>query len=621
MGQLSRSIRLSLISRSVALILVLTSQASAASPSFTLSPPSPSLGVIGAGPADILNPAIPPAPGPMPAPVVSIPAAALGLIPGDVVSSISFGVAPPAFVAGLQALFSVDGASVGVAYVPPPANLNCEAPAQQQADLFRARPVPPLPLPNILALDGNGIADSACAPAGAPGLGLLEPSPDNVVALEMCPASFVYSGGALTRPVYFTLAPPSPTLALLGTGATSILVAAPPGFAAPAIAVPGGAFTPVPCAPGMGAPACDEIDAMDFTTGGFPLYSLAPGSPLLGACGFTPSDIIFGAILGCTLALPSAPAGLLPADNVDAVAINIDSDSDVVANACDNCPSTANNGQIDGDTDGVGDVCDNCVAVPNALQVNTDGDLFGNACDNCPTVANDAQTDIDGDLFGDACDNCPTAANPAQTDGDGDDIGDDCDPCPGDPTNTCCPATPDGCTGGFGKGILIVKETLYKEKLLVKMIQGPAIQQTDLGDPLNIGGTKYHLCIYDDAPSLKGELIVDRAGDATCSGGAGECWSAIGPLPPAGKGYRYKDYDLSADGTAKMILKGAASPGASKIIVKGKSATLPLPIASGLTTTTSVTVQLHADDAPSPGCWSVTLGTIKKQTADSFKAK
>ena len=347
--------RYALISATLALLLS-PARVHATSPSFTLSPASPTLGGISAVASDVLSPAIPPAPGPMPLPVVGIPAAALGLVPGDVVSSISFGLAPPAFAPGIEVLFSMDGAAAGVPSFPPPATLSCEAPGQQLGDLYRSKS-PPLALPNVLVLDGNGIADSACAPAAAPGLGLLEPSPDNVFAVEMCPASFVFSGGALTAPVYFTLAPPSPTLALMGAGATDILVAAPPGFLPPAIAYPGAAFSGWPCPPGVGAPACDEIDGMDFTTSGRPLYSLAPGSPHLTACGFTPSDVIFGIFVGCTIALPSAAAGLLPGDNVDALAVNFDPDGDFLATLCDNCPTAANNAQIDGDTDTVGDAC------------------------------------------------------------------------------------------------------------------------------------------------------------------------------------------------------------------------------------------------------------------------
>ena len=155
--------------------------------------------------SDVLSPAIPPAPGPMPLPVVGIPAAApLGLVPGDVVSSTSFGLAPPA-LAGSRVYY--DGWRGGRRSLLPAAG----DPELRGPWAAARRPVPlkspPLALPNVLVLDGNGIADSACAPAAAPGLGLLEPSPDNVFAVEMCPASFVFSGGALApAPVYFTLA-------------------------------------------------------------------------------------------------------------------------------------------------------------------------------------------------------------------------------------------------------------------------------------------------------------------------------------------------------------------------------------------------------------------------------
>src|SRR5262249_53307231 len=85
----------------------------ATSPSFTLSPPSVTLPAIPATPNDVLVPSVPPVPGPIPAPVVGIPAAALGLLPGDLVTGLSYGVLPPGPAPGLRILFSVDGASVG----------------------------------------------------------------------------------------------------------------------------------------------------------------------------------------------------------------------------------------------------------------------------------------------------------------------------------------------------------------------------------------------------------------------------------------------------------------------------------------------------------------------------
>ena len=139
----------------VAILLVATS-ARAASPSFTLSPPSVTLPAILATPADVLSPAIPPVPGPMPPPVIGIPAAALGLLPGDVITGLSYGILPGGPAVGIQVLFSVGGASVGVPFLPPPANVSCEAAGGQAlGDVHVSQPVgPPLPFLNVLALDG-----------------------------------------------------------------------------------------------------------------------------------------------------------------------------------------------------------------------------------------------------------------------------------------------------------------------------------------------------------------------------------------------------------------------------------------------------------------------------------
>ena len=84
-----------------------------------------------------------------------------------------------------------------------------------------------------------------------------------------------------------------------------------------------------------------------------------------------------------------------------------------------------------------------------------------------------------------------------------------------------CPLTVDGgCTTGFAKGTLLIKEDIAgKEKLVAKMVKGPALAQTDLGNPLSGGGTVYSLCIYDDAGNL--------------AGGIGARWWSIGRAIPA----------------------------------------------------------------------------------------
>lgn len=578
----------------VGAVVLVPAGARATSPSFTLGPPSPTLAGIGAAPGDVLNPAVPPVPGPVPPPIVGIPAPAMGLLPGDVVTGLSYGLLPPAAAPGMGVFFSVDGPSAGAPFAPPPANVACEAAAAQAlGDVFNAQPFgPPLPLPNVLALDGNGLADAACGPAPPPGLGLIEPSPDDVTALEMCPASFVYSGVALTAPIYIALAPGSPTLVALGAGSGDILVVPPPA-GPPAILAPAAALGLVPGPPGCGAPVCDQINDFDFGPAAV-LFSLAPGSPSLGICGVTPGDLLLAPAGPCpAVAVPAPGLGLLPGDNIDALAVNFETDADFVVDPCDNCPLVANNDQLDGDADGVGDACDICVGSPN---VDTDGDGVCDSSDPCTGFPN------------------------VDTDGDG--VCDSGDPCPTDPTNTCCPPTPSACTGGFVKGTLIKKESAGQEKLIAKMLKGPLINQIDFGDPTVGGGTKYNLCIYDDASVLVGSIEVDRAGDANCSGGATICWNPIGAAPPAGKGYKFKDTDLTSDGTSKLLLKGGpTSAGKSKILWKGSGAAIPAGVTALLTSTANVTVQLHGDDAPGAGCWSITLGTVKKQTADFFKAK
>ena len=76
----------------------------------------------------------------------------------------------------------------------------------------------------------------------------------------------------------------------------------------------------------------------------------------------------------------------------------VDTDSDGVADATDNCPNTANADQADADTDGVGDACEAPVVV------DTDSDGVADATDNCPNAANADQVDTDSDSVGDVCD-------------------------------------------------------------------------------------------------------------------------------------------------------------------------------------------------------------------------
>jgi hypothetical protein len=345
-------------------VFLAAQSASAMSPSFTLAPGSPTLTAIGAGPADILVPATVPAPGVLPPPVVGIPAAALGLVPGDVVTSLSYGTLPSNPRPGLKLYFSVDGASTGSAFAPPPANVSCEASSSEaKADVFLAQPVgPPLAHPNVLAVDGNGTAGSSCGTPAAPGLGLLEPSADDLRALSLCSTGSVFTGTSFTAPIYFTLAPGSPTLGTFSCPYSCIFQAGPgPAFVTPSV------YT-FPYF--LGLDPADVIDAIDI--GPTTLFSLAPGSPSLAACGFSAADILLsgsaGGGPGCARSLAGTGIGLAASDNLDAFAFAFDIDGDLVPDPCDNCGTT-----------------------PNADQTNTDGDAFGDACDSSPGEAVDAK--------------------------------------------------------------------------------------------------------------------------------------------------------------------------------------------------------------------------------------
>ncbi len=98
----------------------------------------------------------------------------------------------------------------------------------------------------------------------------------------------------------------------------------------------------------------------------------------------------------------------------------VDSDSDGIADACDACPTDAQN---DIDSDGFCANVDNCPTVANASQLDTDEDGIGDACDACVL---DANNDADQDGFCANVDNCPTVFNPDQADLDDDGRGDAC---------------------------------------------------------------------------------------------------------------------------------------------------------------------------------------------------
>lgn len=186
-----------------------------------------------------------------------------------------------------------------------------------------------------------------------------------------------------------------------------------------------------------------------------------------------------------------------------------------------------------------------------------------------------------------------------------------------------CPRTLNSLCSVFGGGLLLVsEETPGREKLVAKWLEGPALSGGALGNPLGSGGTDYDLCMYNDNGALVAQYTVARAGD-TC--GTGPCWKSVGGAPgsPEHKGYRYKDKDVTADGTLRLLFKGGAA-GQSKAILKGKNnaakaqASLPLGTAAALAGSTTVTIQLVPSDAST--CLSATLVPVQ-DTGSRYKAK
>ena len=451
-------------------------------------------------------------------------------------------------------------------FPPPPATVSCEfGGGQAHGDVFLSQPFgPALPFPNILELDGNGFPDSApCVGAGAVGLGLLEPSPDDITGLEMCPASFVFTGAVLTAPVYFTLAAGSPTLAAIPAVPSDILVAPPPGFVPPVLFFAGAALpvvAPCPAAP----PACDAIDAFEINPAGpVVLFSLAPGSPTLGACAASAADIFFNGP-PCGIAVAAGALGLPGGATVDALASDYDTDGDFVADPCDNCPLIPNNDQLDGDADGVGDVCDNCIAVANPAQTDTDGDLIGDACDSCPFVANIGDPDVDG--TDDACDNCPGVTNVSQADIDGDTAGDACDVCP-------------HVTGAI-PAVMTVKKVLLiyggtgpglgddKPKAIKAVFTSGGAFDPDTTDNVHVTFTDGGF----PTPQLFGASLA-----------AGPPWTQLSTAPN-----KWKWLDTTAPAGVKLMLikESPSVPGDYTAKVIGKNATVGGPLSGGAVTTT-----------------------------------
>ena len=285
---------------------------------------SASLGACGfpVNPAQIFN-LVPPAGGCDVAgigPVREVGALPLGLVANDNIDGLSGNTFTPATLT-YHLLFSADQASLGQAGTP----YRGEAVNNQAAsDLWRTNltggsPVASMagggcvpwivPPPHFLHRNQTFFNLIQTAPAGAAVAGPL----DNIDAVEMDVLD-ITGDNVHDFPVYFSLDPASPNL--IGSGADVYFAPAGAPFAA--------FSTPAD----LGLATADDIDALVVWDRGvlgvpdpgvdFVLFSLAPGSPTLGAFGLSPAMIFVSHFSGtlCPFVGPGQ-LGLQLADNVD----------------------------------------------------------------------------------------------------------------------------------------------------------------------------------------------------------------------------------------------------------------------------------------------------------------
>jgi len=206
--------------------------------------------------------------------------------------------------------------------------------------------------------------------------------------------------------------------------------------------------------------------------------------------------------------------------------------------------------------------------------------------------------------------------------GDGtlqDGCGEQCDDNNLDPNDGCsptCQVEPGlGCTAGPLTGcrlpfvpakasIQLVKKGGVKDQIKWKWLKGERTTTAEYGTPLT--STNYQLCIYDQT-GLRFDVTMPAGG--TCAGKP--CWKASG-----GKGFQYKDKDLTPDGGAALKLKEGALAKA-QIQFQGRGSALAMPDLSTLVQ--PLRVQIQQTDGL---CWeAVYSGPPTTQSPTKFSDK
>jgi hypothetical protein len=138
--------------------------------------------------------------------------------------------------------------------------------------------------------------------------------------------------------------------------------------------------------------------------------------------------------------------------------------------------------------------------------------------------------------------------------------------------------------------------------------------RASFGNPVN-DSTVAAFCLFNDAGTPVGELIVHRAGQ-NC--GTKPCWKLTGK-----QGLSYKDKLASADGVTKIGFVGGAA-GKGKASGQGKNnaakglTSLPKNLSAALTGNKSPTIELVTSDG---FCVGATMNKVVKDVAQQYKAQ
>jgi len=291
---------------------------------YSLDPSSPSLQIMRtkgpgrpASPADLLTHDTKNATG---APTIVFRAESLGLVAQDDLDGLSFGMEKVFASGGSFAMeFSVDRAAAGAFGTAVFEQASAAGGREAASDVFEAfsptPPSPPMVPRNRQSWDGNG--------SSAPTLQLRESGPDHSLgddldALEGSPQIVDPDGdGVRNLPIYFSLAPGSPTLAAVGASPADLLICAAPttgvcgAGSLPAVFISSGA---------LGLAASDNLEDFDLDAAtGEVDFTVSPGTS------FPPGAILkrpgFGGCPGpspCTIFTP-ADVGLVAGDNMNAL--------------------------------------------------------------------------------------------------------------------------------------------------------------------------------------------------------------------------------------------------------------------------------------------------------------